>query len=145
MGPAKELCSQYARWARGSHAIEGWLLERGEEFEGVARPPGLRRMQAKACFRNSYELALRSGDLTYCEGFVVTVVPVLIHHAWCVDAEGEVVEATLADPVGVSYFGIRVPLQALLRVIAATETYGVLYKPEGHEMIERGPAPASRA
>jgi len=142
VGTAKELCEKYARLTEGSrHAIEGWLLERGEEFEGVARPSWLRRKQPKACFRNSYELALRrSGDLTYCEGFVVTVVPLLIHHAWCVNGDGQVVEPTLADPVGASYFGVRVPLQGLLAVIAKTETLGVLYKPDGHAIIERAAA-----
>lgn len=141
MGTAKELCEQYARLTEGSpHAIEGWLLERGEEFEGVARPSWLRRKQPKACFRNAYELALARSDLTYCEGFIVTIVPVLIHHAWCVDGDGGIVEPTLADPVGVSYFGVRVPLQGLLRVIADSETFGVLYKPVGRAVVESGAA-----
>jgi hypothetical protein len=116
-----------------------WLLRFGEEFEGRALPRGFERGEPKMCFRNAYQLAGPGSGLTYVEGFAFrSWLPVLpIHHAWCVDEDGRVVESTFEDPVPEDrYFGIRLPFSLVAEVALRTETYGVLYKEVGHLLIE---------
>ncbi len=58
-------------------------------------------------------LALCKEGLTYCEGYVLIRVgegTADVEHAWCVTAEGRVIDVTLKE-AGVSYFGVPYTLE----------------------------------
>src|SRR5262249_55671268 len=67
------------------------------------------------CFRNAQMLFFGHFDFTYVEGFTCwgTVGPV--EHAWCVDANGKVIETTWKE-IGSAYFGIPVGRAELMKV-----------------------------
>jgi hypothetical protein len=123
----------------GLDSVEGFLLPFGEEFSDAYLPDHLEVMEPRMCFMNCFELAGMMDDLTYCEGFVLLAsLPIPIHHAWCVDEEGRVVEPTITEALEeLTFFGVRLPFGAVNEVVEDTETYSVLFKRFGHEVVER--------
>lgn len=91
-------------------------------------PDGVEAGTPKQCFRNASQLASRRADLTYVEGFALSIVP--LHHAWCVTEDGVVVDPTWSggnglDP-GAAYYGVAFTREALAREAVRTGYYGVL-------------------
>lgn len=83
-------------------------LKRGRFNEPQRLPKGFRRGEAHQCYGNSFDLAAKTKGLTYCEGYVLISLgsgAAEIEHAWCVTAEGKVIDITLRQ-AGLSYFGI---------------------------------------
>lgn len=62
------------------------------------------RGEPKQCFYNAQMLAINDPTLTYVEGYAQSVIP--IHHGWCRDADGCVIDPTWKDPEGKLYFGV---------------------------------------
>ena len=74
------------------------------------RPKGVRKLRDKLCFWNAF---CRSEEFgwRYVEGWALTDgVP--IHHAWCVDDKGTVIETTWKD-LGEFYYGCTFDLTTL--------------------------------
>lgn len=123
--------------------VEVFLLEHGEEFEANPRPDWVPQMTVKMCFANCFKLAMENQDkLAYCEGYVLSSdLPIPIHHAWCVEEDGTLIEPTIGDKAEgetITYFGVKVPdFNDVFDVIEETGTYSILFKRFGHEMIER--------
>lgn len=70
-----------------------FVLAEGEWFTPSLLPTRFRRMPQKQCFMNAWALARRHpNELTYVEGFAQGFITV--HHAWCVDKQGQVVDPT---------------------------------------------------
>lgn len=128
----------------GAESIEGWLLPRATEFEFEPLPDHYDRMEPKMCFQNAFRLATSGVELDYYEGFLHLggAIPVLIHHAWCVE-DGRLVDPTLSGPedyANATYFGIHVPLTVLCKVTFMSETYSVLMKEGAKELLEEAEA-----
>lgn len=98
-------------------AFYEWILGRGVEFKGRT----LTRVEAKQlqekvskrlftkgmCFLQSQTGAV-DGELRYFEGQATTQsLQIPLEHAWLVDKEGKVWDATWED--GLDYFGIEIP------------------------------------
>lgn len=121
--------------------LESWVaMHGGRTFEFRPRPDWQERMEPRQCFLNCTDLVMSGDGLTYCEGYVMFgEVPILIHHAWVVDEDGNLIDPTLPeddvdrDP---TYFGIEIPTHIVFRAIQSERTYGVLDKPLGRELIE---------
>src|SRR5581483_4835475 len=94
------------------------LLNQGSFFDAprTARVRGISKMPDQQCFKNAAKLALQEQWL-YVEGFGSNGHP--IHHAWCVNARGRVVEPTWENP-GTAYFGLALTATALASYLAAT-------------------------
>lgn len=96
------------RW----NSPEDLVLSLGRAWSPAPLPAGIEPMAIKQCFTNAYLLAARRSDLTYVEGYAAGVIPV--HHAWCVDRLGNVVDPTWAShprtarglAAGTEYMGI---------------------------------------
>ena len=110
--------------------IEAFLLQYGRLWKPM--PLGRHRfvrMPIQQCFANALKLALRRPDLTYVEGWAGRLIP--IHHAWCVDEVGAVVDPTwrplppLPDPE--EYFGVPFLARWVQRVVRQSRLSGVLY------------------
>ncbi len=91
------------------------VIKRGEEFELVRRPPGLRKRAHKACFANAMNVVMARDGLRYAEGFALMSVAWL-HHAWVVDGDNHAIEVTW-EPPGLRYFGVTLtPTEAAQRI-----------------------------
>jgi len=84
--------------------LQEFMLRNGKRWTEIAPLPKRMRMGTpKLCFANSAKLAMKHSNLRYCEGYIVRIIP--IHHAWCIDEHGRVIDATLRDPVS-DYLGV---------------------------------------
>mgnify|MGYP001012730423 FL=1 len=74
----------------------------------------------KRCFVNAARLAAtRRDELQYVEGWAWGKVP--LHHAWCVDRDGNVVDPTWEpDPLLDAYFGVPFDLVDVSIAIVAS-------------------------
>lgn len=115
------------------------VLQHGTEFKGVDRPAHVNRRIPKECFSNSLQLALDLG-LTYVEGYCLsTNVPVLVHHAWCIDENRTVIDSTLEDPSKYEYIGIPMDFDFAMNVALKTGYYGVLDNHRFREIYDMDP------
>lgn len=109
------------------------VLEAGREHTPAAFPADLPKGKLKECFYNAANLIMadllapRSRGLFYVEGYAFTPrLSMPIHHAWCVDRDGNVLDPTWRDPEACAYFGIEMSPEELLEWLTESETYGVL-------------------
>lgn len=104
----EKMASGWETLAPGRPNRERLTLTHGREFTPAPLPAHVERGLPKFCFWNAQRLAGRSrGKLRYVEGFGLR--PMLgfpFHHAWCVDADGRVVDPTWDNPEVCEYFGV---------------------------------------
>jgi len=107
-----------------------FILAHGREFNATSNelPKGVRLGKLGHCFENAAKLAIAQGAYTYCEGYAMGIIPVL--HAWCIDANGDVVDPTWnrgqRDRIGMSYFGIAFTTKYLIHHLCEYEKYGLI-------------------
>jgi hypothetical protein len=79
------------------------------------------------CFKNAFRLAMQRPEFTYVEGYAMSVVP--MHHAWCVDRTGRVVDPTWRCNEHVThdiYWGVAFNFDYVLDAVAINGVYGLL-------------------
>ena len=122
------LASEVEAWTHlgvASHCLfKRLVLDRGAVFKGSFLPETVRPGAPKLCFENAYRLSRKTkGRLRYCEGFGLrTTIGFPIHHAWCVDQDGRVVDPTWSDPDACEYLGITLDPTTTARLRAITGT-----------------------
>ena len=80
--------------ARGDH-IASLALKFGLPWTRADLPADVQKGQVGRCFWRAFELALqRPESFTYVEGYAFNGRHIPIHHAWCVDEGGNVVDPT---------------------------------------------------
>jgi hypothetical protein len=90
----------------GQHSLlQRYLLAVGSVHVPQALPKKYARGQKRECFRNAIRLAKRHKDLRYAEGYALGKLPILIHHAWVIDASDRVIDPTWDEPEACHYFG----------------------------------------
>lgn len=99
-------------------------LAAGDAQPHVALQHEYPRGPAKQCYQNATQLALDWPDLTYVEG-LAQGGSLLIPHAWCIDPEGRVVEATWPVP-GHAYWGAAYDTEFILLWTLKQKVWGVL-------------------
>ena len=78
--------------------IEKFILENGREFPTrIDLPHGVTYGKAKECFGNAFALAAYDDRFTYVEGYAYTPGLISVHHAWIIDADGNVIDNTWRD------------------------------------------------
>lgn len=126
---------------------EAFVLAHGKEYTPPAPGPlpnGIPAGEIKNCFQNAYLLATAwPAKYTYVEGWAAGIIPV--HHAWVVDAAGNVVDPTWAPPnrvtPGTAYFGVAFKKAYLERATTRAGYYGLLGQWNGGKhayALERG-------
>lgn len=106
-------------------ALDLFVLEHGKVWMPKALPDDVERGPSKLCFTNATKLTLARSDLRYCEGLAFSIgFP--MHHAWCVDEDGGVVDPTWSDPQDASYLGVTFPVETLIDWTRRNGVYGLL-------------------
>lgn len=106
-----------------------FVLEHGREFVGTRwtafRGNGYRMMRSGRCFQNAFLMMLVRPELAYYEGYA-SAQTMSVHHAWCVDQQQRVVDATwrrsrLGPEEKWEYFGVGFDRDQLLARGTASE------------------------
>jgi hypothetical protein len=124
--------------------VEGFVLTHGSDYAPGERPADVPQMRMGDCFRNAFILAQMRRRLTYVEGWALFFIPT--HHAWCIDAEGRVVDPTWVDDdprftelwAARCYVGVPFTLSFLYRQQVRTERWGVFHNVPLDEVEPRG-------
>lgn len=123
-----KLASQHVQLA-GMKALNELLLRHGVEYTGAPKPKDVRWGRKKLCFMNAFNLATRRPELTYVEGYGCWSFPGMLH-AWCVDAEGRVIDPTwrytTAQAPTVEYLGLPMKTEWVIEETLRNKVYGVL-------------------
>lgn len=104
-----------ADWCYNS--MEDFLLRHGRFWTPRPLPSHIPQMTPKMCFENSFKLASRRKSLRYVEGIAVGVIP--MHHAWCADEDGNVIDPTWASTqteLGDAYFGVAFDINTVRNI-----------------------------
>ncbi|HWG42802.1 MAG TPA: hypothetical protein VN688_08460 [Gemmataceae bacterium] len=85
-----------------------FLFQYGRFYSPRPLPKGLKAGRKQGCYLASQLHAADTGSLTYVEGY--GLLGIGHAHAWCIDAEGEVIDRTWTGrkgrPLGQAYFGV---------------------------------------
>ena len=107
-------------------SLESFILEKGESFDSEKYPAKYQswRGKMKDCFKNAFWLAIENEDLTYVEGYALSIIPVL--HAWCVDKQNRVIDPTWPDQENCQYYGVKFEKEFVRKFITKSKIYGLL-------------------
>lgn len=122
-------------WERVGHPalLQRFVLRNGKVMQPAQSwPEGVTEGELKMCFKNAYEIALEHG-YDYYEGYGMgeRTHGFLVHHAWCMDDDGKVIDTTWPHFRTAQYIGVFISIEELLEQTDKTGVYGVL----GGEMI----------
>jgi hypothetical protein len=96
----------------------------GIRFTPQPLPKGFFKGEPQQCFRNcALHVIEGRDDLVYVEGYALSIIP--IHHAWLVDAEGNVYDPTWRAP-GHEYIGVPFNREFLCEMLVESGLYGLL-------------------
>src|SRR5262245_21500353 len=104
--------------------VRAHVLDCGSWWTPHPRPRSVRRRAEKHCFSNSQRLLLERSRAhpdeawVYVEGFSLRPEGVCIHHGWCGDGAGLVVDTTWQYP-GLAYLGEAFTAQQVARWLLA--------------------------
>jgi hypothetical protein len=102
--------------------ISPLILRHGRPWYIGERTFAGRRARRKQCYMNSYTLVDRNPGLIYVEGWCWKETS--FAHAWCIDAEGQVIDPTLREADG--YYGIPFRWEYVQATASRTMVYGVI-------------------
>jgi len=118
--------------AFGSRPLNDFMLEHGRDYQIGPDTFAGPRATARECYKNATHLAVENPALTYVEGKVSTM-GIAIDHAWCVIADGIVIDPTLdrakADDTFArihGYFGVPFRTDYLHKAAFTNGHYGLL-------------------
>ena len=114
--------------AFGPNILTRFMLKEARNFPFNAGSFAGPRGTPKECYANATHLAIWNKKLTYCEGKVMTLIP--IEHAWCIDENGVVVDPTLSLDGRVGdiheYWGMPFRTDYLKKAVTVNKVYGLL-------------------
>lgn len=101
------------------------LLQRAQFFPFRPLPANVPRMPVQQCFQNALKLATQRPELTYVEGYAISIMPV--SHAWCIDRDGFVVDPTWVKNQGSVYFGLPFHTDYVWKTVGNSDSWSVLF------------------
>jgi hypothetical protein len=122
-----EGCRQYlAGMAHLGHVPSVFMMKLGRAWAPQALPVSVPRGPQRRCYENAGTLAIERPELTYVEGYAAapgSIIPV--NHAWCVDAEGRVVDNTFVEPENSQYLGVAISSTTLRALVMENGHWGL--------------------
>jgi hypothetical protein len=112
--------------AFGPNVYNDFMLAHGKCYRVGPHTYDGERGEQHGCFMNALHTVLWNESLTYCEGKIF-IHGVGLDHAWCIDADGVVVDPTVT-PVGQvsGYYGMPFKTEYVRRAALINKVYGVL-------------------
>ena len=113
------------------HSTHEFILRHGWLFRPRKFPAKYRQWKGgyHDCLYNALELSVGSGELAYVEGFAMAAGtsgrPTA--HAWCVDANGNVVDPTWHEITGLEYCGLSLDRRLLSQSHQKGEPFGLVF------------------
>lgn len=126
MNAAAPYCEDYLL-AMGvlNHLPSKFTHKLGRPWMPQARPADIELATPKQCYQNAAALVMQHRNLWYVEGYACPPGLIPLHHAWCVDSDGRVIDPTLQEPQNTQYFGIPVSAGFLFREIEKSGYWGL--------------------
>lgn len=136
-------CKEYIEHIQqlmGNNHIYQFILDKSISFseDKILKPTTKLRKLAmysvsKACYYNSYKIALRSKVWKYYEGYYICkgMEGLVLEHAWLVNDKGEVFDPTAINNhfEVAEYYGMEVPLNVLkVNKNSIISNIAILYK-----------------
>lgn len=114
-------------------SLEQLVLVEGSVFTEYVTVTNHDKM--KDCFRNAFLRATSDRSLTYVEGYFMTDrLPLAIHHAWCVQSDGKVLDTTIRfkPDEQACYMGIPFDTDKMINaVMNEFDGYAGMFTPKG--------------
>lgn len=122
---------QVERYASIGHPsmMERFILRNGKPGISMPRPKKIEKQQDKHCFSNTanWILSRKGKGWTYVEGYALRpMLGMLMHHAWCENDKGHVLDLTWREPEHCQYYGVRFTNEELRQELIRNEVYGLL-------------------
>ena len=147
------LQQQSDMFAQLGHTIakDQWLLANGEQQGPALKVKAADIGTQHQCYMNAYQAATsgKFGDeWAYTEG-VVTLkdIPLTIDHAWLSNEAGQVMDVTIKDAAGQSYFGVPFKTDYVMERAGKTGYYGIISSDVGanREIVDNPVSSDNRA
>jgi hypothetical protein len=107
--------------------VGDFYLMLGQARRSRPLPKDVRAGQMKQCYMNAGRLATERPQFIYCEGYARRKgVPLAVHHAWCLDEEGYVLDLTWPYDEENEYLGVALHDRFLLESLSANGYWGIL-------------------
>lgn len=94
----------------------------------------------RQCYRNAALLALSNEQYIYCEGFACPPTGIPVHHAWCINAAGTVVDPTWLQADRSDYFGVPIRRRFLAQWTQGASVWGIFSEFIPPEVLKLHPA-----
>lgn len=119
------------------------LQRHGRHFLPQPKPQKYPWGRPRECHHNALMLLMDyPQELYYCEGYAVNsnVPGFEVHHSWCVDRRGNVIDNTWRDG-GIEYFGLAIEQYAVLKMADNIRGgFHLLFNPELKLLYAADPA-----
>lgn len=124
--PTAPACESFlAAMCQFGHVPSIFLRQLGRPWQAQVKPVNIPWGLPRQCYGNAAQLALARPELTYVEGYAYPGSVIPVHHAWCVDAQGSVVDNTFSDSGQAQYFGFPLSTHFLLKELANESCWGL--------------------
>ena len=105
-------------------SFEELILDCGIVMEAKALPKDIEQGLPQSCYHNCQELAFKRKDLTYLEGYALSVdIPIPLPHAWLLTLDKKAIDPTWETP-GTAYLGVPLSTKWVKTLIKSRQDRG---------------------
>lgn len=119
------------------HIPSVFTLKMGRAWIAQPLPDWVAPGPMRQCYENAGTLCMKNRDLTYVEGYAQPPGLPPIHHAWCVDAAGRVIDNTFRDSTSTQYFGVPIRAETLRELVEESGRWGLFPEMMTPELLLR--------
>ena len=131
-------CAEYLKALTSmGHIPSIFTLKMGRAWEAQPLPTWVTLGPMRQCYENAGTLCIENRGLTYVEGYAQPPGLPPVHHAWCVDTEGRVIDNTFRDSGLSQYFGVPIRAETLRVLVEETRRWGLFAEMMTPELLLR--------